>query len=183
MLGFVIGPAPLPADPADAEPAEGERRSLALPSGYAVRGLNVYVWDEDAREAGDWAAELLHSHGETAESAQWRTVAAKSASLSPLLTRESEVEFVMRLDGSAGAGISPLGCLLCLLPSLDRTCLISSWATSSNEQTRGAVARALSAPFEAVGVRAVIEHLQVDPSAEVRRLARSAAAARRAVLG
>jgi hypothetical protein len=73
---------------------------------------------------------------------------------------------------------SSLGSLLCLLPSLDRTCVIASLATSSNESARRALAEALSAPFEAVGVRGALEHLQADPSPEVRRLARSASAVR-----
>ena len=77
---------------------------------------------------------------------------------------------------------SSLGLVLCLLPGLDRTCLISAWATSANEPTRRALARALAAPFEAVGVRAALEELQRDPSAEVRRLARAAAASREASL-
>lgn len=91
---------------------------------------------------------------------------------------------VRGLNFHAGdSGTSPLGCMLCLLPGLDRTCLISAWATSPNEKTRRALARAPSAPFEAVGVRAVVDHLQADPSPEVRRLARFAAAIRRASFG
>ena len=31
-----------------------------------MRGLNFYVWDEDSREAADWALELARSSGETA---------------------------------------------------------------------------------------------------------------------
>jgi len=76
-----------------------------------------------------------------------------------------------------------LGVLLCLLPSLDRTCLISAWATSPRESTRRALADALSRPFEAVGVRTALELLREDPSPEVRRLARVAAASRADSLG
>src|SRR5258705_13526645 len=53
LLGLMIGPASLSAD-TDADAAEAER----TPSGYAVRGANFYVWDEDARAASAWANEL-----------------------------------------------------------------------------------------------------------------------------
>ena len=54
LLGLMLGPASLTADAADADAAEAER----APSGHAVRGANLYVWDEDARAASAWAKEL-----------------------------------------------------------------------------------------------------------------------------
>jgi hypothetical protein len=60
---------------------------------------------------------------------------------------------------------------------------VSAWATSPDVRTRRAVARALAAPFEAIGVDAALEHLRADPDPQTRRLARSAVSARRASLG
>ena len=76
-LGFLIGPAPLPPEPGDAEPLEAEQVStgkaeLASPakhSGHAVQGLHFFVWDEDPREAARWGLELARASGETVESA------------------------------------------------------------------------------------------------------------------
>jgi hypothetical protein len=68
-----------------------------------------------------------------------------------------------------------IGAFLSELSPFERTWLISSWATSANEPTRRMLARALSAPVvDGVGVRWALEHLQRDPSAEVRRLAGAA---------
>jgi hypothetical protein len=180
----MIGPAAVVSEPVDAEPAEVVEPPPGKSTGHVVQGLNFHVWSEDSREATDWALELLQAGGKTLELARWRSIAAKRAVLPSILTDEIEAELATWSEGPSGnRGISPLGCMLCLLPSLDRTALISSWATSSNEQTRRAVARALSAPFEAVGVRGAIDHLQADPSSQVRRLARNAVAIRRASLG
>ena len=78
---------------------------------------------------------------------------------------------------------TPLGLLLCLLPSLDRTYLVSSLATSPDEQTRLALARALAAPFDALGVDFAIGQLKEDPSPDVARHARFAFATRAAQAG
>ncbi len=179
ILGAVIGPAGTSAEPA----AEVDDPATDESVGHVVAGLGFHVWEEDAREAAEWAAELVQAGGETLEAARWRRIAAKSAVLPPILNDDLDTELAARSGPAAGDGsLSPLGCMLCLLPSLDRTALISSWATSTEEPTRRALARALGAPFEAVGVRGAIEHLQGDPSAEVRRLARSAAVSRSAPL-
>jgi hypothetical protein len=133
LLGLMVGPAPLATDNTDAaEPGRG----------HAIRGANFYVWDEDAREATAWAAELAGATGERAD---------------------------------AGPVLRALG-------ALERTWLISSWAMSPDEPTRRMLARALGEPLDAVGARWVVEHLQRDPSPEVRRLA-GAAAARSALSG
>jgi hypothetical protein len=109
-----------------------------------------------------------------------RDIAERSSARPSFLTDEHEAKLATWSESSgSAAGISTLGCLLCLLPSLDRTALICSCATSASEETRRALARALAAPFEAVGLRPAIDHLQSDPSSEVRRLARFAAATRR----
>lgn len=185
VLGVVLGPTPVAAEPVDAvELPEGEHVSGAGTAGHAVRGPNFYVWDEDPREAAEWAGELLESGGRTIDPARWRAIAARSAALPAVLTNDQEAELTAWLETSAAdPRLSSLGLLLCLLPSLDRTCLISSWATSPNERTRRALANALAAPFEAVGVPDVLQHLQEDASPEVRRIARSAAASRRAPSG
>lgn len=183
LLGLVIGPAPAGVEAGAAEPLEAERPSAGKAAGHTIRGPGFYVWEEDAREAEEWALELGCSAGEVDESAPWRAIAARTAA-GPSTLRDGELELAAGIEASAGeAGLSPLGLLLCLLPSLDRTCLISSCATSSHEPTRLALARALAAPFEAVGVRGALEHLRNDPSAEVRRWARSAAVVRRPPLG
>ena len=77
------------------------------------------------------------------------------------------------LGGSAAepAEGADLGALLSALSPFERTWLISSWATSESEQTRRLLARSLSAQIDDVGARWALEHLQRDPSAEVRRLA------------
>jgi hypothetical protein len=76
---------------------------------------------------------------------------------------------------------SNLGGVLRDLSQLERTWLITICATSEDEATRRRLASALAAPIDAVGARWVLEHLQRDPSAEVRRLAREAAEARELV--
>lgn len=186
ILGTVIGPSPVgadPIDPLDWEPAELEEPTSGKQSGHAVQGTNFHVWDEDSREATDWAVELLDNGGKALEMARWRSMAARSAALPPLPTDDLEALLTARNGvSSSEIDITTLGCILCLLPSLDRTALVSAWATAPDEGTRRELARALSAPFEAVGVRGVLEHLQRDPDPEVRRLAREAAAIRRSVL-
>lgn len=72
------------------------------------------------------------------------------------------------------AGGGDLGALLRGLSQLERTWLITSWATSDDEPTRCRLASALAGPIDGVGTRWVLEHLQRDPSAEVRRRARAA---------
>lgn len=180
LLGVVIGPTPAPAEPADAdlpEPVEAERVAAEKRSGELVRGPHFYVWDEDSREAKSWALDLLRA--DRPALAHWRSTAAHSAALPPLLTSELEEDLDGWVQAAPEASSGPaLGFLLCLLPSIDRTCLVSAWATSPREPIRRALAGALAAPFEAVGVRAAIAQLSTDPSVEVRQLARSAAASR-----
>jgi hypothetical protein len=179
ILGLLVGPAPATAEVSDVESAEAEEPSSERPSGHVVCGLDFYVWDEDPREAKDWAVELAQPFGERRESMRWRGIAAASAVRPSILTDEIEAELARRSATFAReSGISTLGCILCLLSTLDRTRLISTWATSSSEPDRRALARALSAPFDAIGVYSAIDHLQMDPNPEVRRLARAAAATR-----
>jgi len=185
ILGFIIGAAPAVAEPESDDAFEAEEPlSQEEVDPRTVRGSNFYVWDEDSREAESWGRELRISAGDTPAAAGWARIAARMAARPPLLTDEDEREIAAELESSAArAGISPLGLVLCMLPSLDRTCLISSCATSSHDQTRVALARALAAPFDAVGVRGALDHLQNDRSAEVRKWARSAAVVRRPSLG
>lgn len=179
MLGLLVGPAPVMADPrVAAEPLEADP-IVDGASGRSIRGAGFHVWDEDPREATGWALDLQRVVSDGIESAQWRTLAARAAVARPVLTNDDEIDLLSWTGAPGSSGISPLGILLCLLPSLDRTLLVSSWATSPDDRTRGELARALSAPFDAVGVRSAIDHLQQDTSAEVRRLTRDAAAARR----
>jgi hypothetical protein len=66
LLGLMIGPGSVTADTADTDAAEAER----TPSGYAVRGANFYVWDEDARSGvgvGQGAPGLRAEPGEGAD--------------------------------------------------------------------------------------------------------------------
>lgn len=185
LLGVLIGPTPFAPDApertelADAEPLGSERTAPDPAFGHAVRGLNFYVWEEHREEASGWAADLLLAGGLGADSAHWRAVAAARAAGPPVLTDDSEAELGAWAEAAGAAHSAPLGPLLCLLPCIDRTRLVASWATSPSERVRGALADALSTPFEAVGVRGALEHLQEDPSADVRRLARLAAATRR----
>jgi hypothetical protein len=161
-----------------------EQVALDRLGGHAVRGPRFLVWDEDAREAKAWATELAESARPPRQAAYWRTVAAKSAAEPAMLDEAHEAEVASWIRTACAEGrVVPLGMLLCLLPSLDRTQLVSTWATSADEPTRRALALALSAPFEAVGVRTALEMLQRDPSPEIRRLARRAVVERRAVLG
>ena len=130
LLGFLIAPASASVGAADADPPDTES-----PRGHSVRGAGFYVWDEDARLASVWAAEL--------------------AELAPV----------------EGANLSAV---LRALPPLEQTWLVSSWAASPNEPTRRMLASALAEPFDGVGARWALEHLQRDPNAEVRRRARAA---------
>lgn len=183
VMGFVIGPGQVAAEPDDGEAIETER-GWPKTSGRAVGGIHFYVWDEDPRAAEEWALTLAQSPGEPTRLARWRAVAERTAVLPSVSVSEHELAFATRVaDACEGSGLTPLGLVLCLLPSLDRTYLISSLATSSDEQVRLALARALAAPFQALGVDWAIGHLEEDPSADVARQARSAAAARAAPLG
>src|SRR5262245_49455140 len=56
-----------------------------------------------------------------------------------------------------------LGAVLRALPPLERTWLISSWATSESEPARRLLASALVEPLDAVGARWALDHLQRDP--------------------
>jgi len=76
LLGVMIGPASLTVDTADTDAAEAEH----TPSGYAVRGANFYVWDEDPRAASRWAAEL---RGATPEPGDGADLEALLGTLSP----------------------------------------------------------------------------------------------------
>lgn len=69
LFGILIGPAPVPMDPA-MDPAETEPSELGIEqpaprkqSGHSVQGPHFYVWDEDSREAADWAVELQRADG------------------------------------------------------------------------------------------------------------------------
>lgn len=183
LLGLLIGPAPISADTndMDADPPDTEQQQeVDAALGWAIRGRNFYVWeDASSREAAGWAGDLMRSGGETVEAAWWRTMAEDSAVAPRLLTPERAAEIAGRIaSADEDPSVTALGCMLCLLPSLDRTCLVSAWATSPSEETRLALARALAAPFDAVGVRWALEQLREDASPEVRRAAGSAAAVR-----
>lgn len=104
LLGLMIGPGSLIADAADADAAEAERPA----GGYAVRGANFYVWDEDPRVASAWAKEL---GGVTAEPAEGADVVGLLGGLSPFertslisLWATSPNERTRRLLASALAG-------------------------------------------------------------------------------
>lgn len=182
VAGFLIGPAPIAAEPDDDEPIGSEDVARRKMIGHAVQGIDFYVWDEDSTEAAAWALALAQSPGERTRTIRWRAIAARTAALPSVSVSEQELAFAARADEHEGSSLTALGLVLCLLPSLDRTYVISSWATSPDEHVRRTLARALAAPFEALGVDCAIGHLQEDPNAEVARLARSAAAARAASL-
>jgi hypothetical protein len=176
IVGTLIGPAPVLAEPDEVEDPASERVV-----GHVARGDRYHVWDEDPREVADWTLLLGRPESEAADLRRWRSISAQSAALRPFLTDdiEAQLEASSRRSDDGATAISPLGHLLCLLPSLDRTALIAAWATSPSEETRRTLARALSAPFDAVGLRSAIDHLAQDPSPEIRRLAHSAHSVRR----
>jgi hypothetical protein len=152
VMGFLIGPAPIAAEPDDAELTEAER-GRPRTSGHAIGGIDFYVWDEDPGVAEEWALALARAPGEPTRLVRWRTVAERTAALPSVLVNEHDVALATRIaDACGGSALTPLGLVLCLLPSLDRTHLISSFATSS------------------------------DPEADIAREARSAAGARAARL-
>lgn len=190
ILGVLIGPVPADAEPGETEPRIGgfdAAPAIALP-GRAIRGPDFYVWDEDPREASDWArellddwaSELLDAHAGAFGAPGLEALAARAAARAPLLSGDFD-DALMDWVATAGEASRPssLGLLLCLMPALDRTCLISSWAVSPDERVRVALAGALATPFDAVGVGGALERLLDDPSAEVRSLARVAEAVRR----
>jgi hypothetical protein len=180
LIGLVLGPAPASADPVQ-DPVECEDPSARrVKGGQSVSGADFLVWEEDAHEARAWAAELAHGFDAIDEPSGWGAVARRTAGLPLVLTDEIAEEMAAWSDASEGdPAFARLGCVLCLLPSLDRTYLVSSWATSPNERLRRDLARALAIPFEAAGVRSALDHLQQDPSEEVRALATRAAENRR----
>jgi hypothetical protein len=177
LLGFLISPTPATAETRDDGALDDDRRPAEGLPGGVVSGPDWYVWDEVPGEARRWGAELAEVG---AEPEGWRALAERSAARPAVLAPEHEAVLErwvrVAMDGGSEPGL--LGLLFCLLPSLDRTCLVSDWALSASESTRCALARALAAPFDAVGVRGVLDHLQRDRSPEVRRLARAAARSR-----
>jgi len=180
LIGLVLGPAPASADPIQ-DPVECDDSSARrIKGGQSISGADFLVWDEDAHEAQAWAAELVHGFGRAGEPSGWGAIARRTAGLPLVLTDEIAEELATWSeapdDHATASGL--LGCMLCLLPSLDRTFLVSSWATSPNERLRRDLAQALAIPFEAAGVRSVLDHLQQDPSEEVRMLATLAAESR-----
>jgi hypothetical protein len=62
-----------------------------------------------------------------------------------------------------------IGSILAAASRLDRTRLLSEWATSRRSGLRVALARAFSVPFDAVGRSTAMRVLALDPSTEVRR--------------
>ncbi|HKJ24354.1 MAG TPA: hypothetical protein VKB65_05985 [Myxococcota bacterium] len=176
LIGLVLGPAPANADPVQ-DPVESEDSSARrIAGGQSVSGADFLVWDEDAHEAEAWAAELVHGFDGADPPSGWGAVARRTAGLPLVLTDEIAEEMAAWSEASEDdAAFAGLGHVLCLLPSLDRTYLVSSWATSPNTRLRRDLARALAIPFEAAGVRSVLDHLQHDPSEEVRVLATLAA--------
>lgn len=64
---------------------------------------------------------------------------------------------------------------------LYRSRLVSAWSTSDHAGVREVIARALGAPVETVGAATAIQHLSLDPVAEV-RIAAAASAAERVAL-
>lgn len=180
VLGLWLGPAS-PVEAADLEIAASwavdpsVRRWDGDPAGRAVPGAADPARPDEAA----WVAELRRWQGTAGERDHWRTLAARTAAQPSMLTDEIETEIASwRGIASPERSITPLGCALCLLPSLDRTALVSSWAVSPDAPTRAALARALAAPFDAVGVRAALDQLQTDALPEIRRLAASASAQR-----
>jgi hypothetical protein len=182
VMGFLIGPAPVTADPDD-DPIETERTEEPT-TGHAIGGVSFYVWDEDSRAADEWAFTLAQSAHERTRWARWRAIAERTAVLPSAPVDEHDLAFAMRVAALGGRSeLTPLGRWLCMLPTLDRTYLIASLATSSDDAIRLALARALAAPFRAVGADGAIGYLREDSRAEIARQARSAAAARAELLG
>ena len=155
VIGLWIGPGPAAAEPVDVEPLEATPTERV---GRAIEGPRFLVWDEDPPQADAWASELLR--------ADLAAAVDRGLGFAP----DGQ-------DGSSPAA-SALGRLLCRLPSLSRTFVVATLATSPDERSRRAIAGALSARFEAIGVATAIEHLRSDTSPEVRRLAGAAAASR-----
>jgi hypothetical protein len=73
------------------------------------------------------------------------------------------------------AFVSGLESLLERASPLDRAYVVATWSVAEEEPVRLAIARALSAPVDAVGARTAVGHLMRDPSAEVRSAALCAA--------
>src|SRR4030095_9461238 len=112
--------------------------------GHAVRGIDFYVWDEDSAEAGAWALALAQSPGERSRTTRGRAIAPRTAALPPVSVSEQELAFAARADEHECSSLTALGLVLCLLPSLDRTYVISSWATSPHEPVQRTLGRAIA---------------------------------------
>ena len=180
VMGLLIGPGAIAAE------IETERDESEA-GGFAVGGIEFYVWDEDAEAAEEWALALAQSPREQGRVRRWRAIAEQTAVMTPVAVGERALAIAARFSDLSAAGDEPgltsLGVLLCLLPSLDRTYLVSSLATSPDEKARLALAHALAAPFDALGVDVAISQLKQDPSPEVARHARFAFATRAGEVG
>lgn len=58
VLSLLTGTLPDAIDPQREEAREGPVTESATPTGYGIEGDGFYVWDEDRREAEEWAIEL-----------------------------------------------------------------------------------------------------------------------------
>src|SRR5262245_53701159 len=115
VIGLLLGPGPVTADPDDDDPVETERH-WPRTTGRALQGVNFYVWDEDPRVVEEWALALAYSPGEQRRSARWRAIAERTAALPSVSVTEHELAFATRVaDRCEGPGLTPLGLLLCLL--------------------------------------------------------------------
>lgn len=173
------------------------------PAGFRVRGPNFYVWEESERDAEEWASEARRAGvpavAESPERSSSFQAVLDRARFVPDADRDEEFEegeeHIDPPGRGAGAAwvpvpvppeadplddraFSPLGRVLSSLSLLRRTWLITTWAAASDPRRRRALAQALADPFDAIGVRSVLERLREDPDLDVRRLAEDAAHAR-----
>lgn len=186
------------------EPFAAREREPEPPAGFRVRGPNFYVWEETAHDAEEWASEARRVGLPAVAEAPGRF----SSGLPSVVDRDAFVPDVDRAEASEGGeehidppgrgaraawvpvpvppeadplddrAFSPLGRVLSSLSLLRRTWLITTWAAASDPRRRRALAQALADPFDAIGVRSVLDRLREDPDLDVRRLAEEAAHAR-----
>jgi hypothetical protein len=114
-MGFLIGPAPVTADPDD-DPIETERTEEPT-SRTRDRWDQLLRLGRGLGAADEWAFTLAQSSHEQTRWARWRAIAESTAVLPSARVGEHELAFAMRVAALGGRSeLTPLGRWLCTLP-------------------------------------------------------------------
>jgi hypothetical protein len=110
---------------------------------------------------------------------QIRVKVARSIASAPLPWNDTLDQMIRRMAGDPWPRVRreaarALGACLSRTTPLERTQILAQWSLAPEREVRLALARSLSAPFEAVGRGTALAVLLSDPSPAVRRAARQA---------